>query len=52
MKYKGKDISGIVPVSDLFNFDLNTNVNWYYDNSLNSFVIKASEDIKKGKEVI
>ncbi len=47
-----KNISGVVPISDLFNYNQQkTNVHWFYDKTTKSFKIEASKNIQKGEEV-
>ena len=41
----------LVPYADLLNHKRPRQTQWYYDDSINSFVIKASEDIIKGDEI-
>lgn len=50
IKY-GIDTSGIVPYIDLINHSEIPNTIWYFDDSLDSFVLMSTKYIPKGKEI-
>ena len=41
----------LVPFADLLNHKRPRETQWYYDDSINSFVIQATENIKEGAEI-
>ena len=46
-----QDETGLVPYADLFNHSQKCNTTWYFDDSLDSFILKATSDIKKNSEI-
>ena len=48
---KSKDETGLVPYADLLNHSNNCNTTWYFDDSRNAFIVKATKDIKKNTEI-
>lgn len=48
---KNKDEIGMVPYADLFNHSENPNTHWYFDDKLDSFIVKSTCDIKKNSEI-
>lgn len=47
----GKQCSGMVPYADMLNHSDDSNCTWYYNDSTNSFEVKATKDIEKGGEI-
>jgi hypothetical protein len=48
----GKSYSGLVPLADMLNHDINNNCNWTYDDNLKSFIMTSNKFIKKGEELL
>ena len=46
-----QDETGLVPYADLFNHSQKSNTTWYFDDSLDSFILKATVPIKKYSEI-
>jgi hypothetical protein len=46
-----EDETGLVPYADLFNHSQKSNTTWYFDDSLDSFILRATETIKKNSEI-
>ena len=52
VKVDGEDNDSIVPFADMFNYKYMSNMTyWTYDETRHGFVVKAKEDIARGKEV-
>ena len=49
MKNKKTDV--LVPFADLLNHKRPKQTQWYYDDSIESFVIQATENIEEGNEI-
>ena len=49
---KQKRTLGLVPYADMINHKDPGNCEWYYDNEKKGFVISATNNIKKGEEVV
>ena len=45
------DINSMVPFMDLFNHNINFNLDWEYDDDKKGFLIKAVKDIESNKEL-
>lgn len=45
------DEVGLVPYADLFNHSNKSNTTWYFNSSLDSFILEATKDIKKNEEI-
>ena len=43
--------NGMVPYADLLNHSENPNTTWYFDDTKNSFIVKATKNIKKNTEI-
>lgn len=46
-----KHESALVPYADLLNHSIQPNTTWYFDDALNSFVVKSTKFIKKNEEI-
>lgn len=47
----GNETSGMVPYIDMINHSLIPNTTWYFDDSLDSFVLISTKYINKGEEI-
>lgn len=50
LKY-GNETSGMVPYIDLLNHSIDPNTIWYWDDSIDSFVLVATKNINRGEEL-
>lgn len=44
--------SGMVPYIDMINHSFNSNTTWYFDDEQDCFILRATEDIPKGMEIV
>ena len=51
IKY-GNETSGMIPYIDMINHSIDFNTNWYFSNSLDSFILESTKDIPKGTEIL
>lgn len=47
-----ESMSGLVPMADMLNHDINPNCNWYYDDNMNGFCMKTNRKIYKDEELL
>lgn len=48
----GIDESGMIPYIDMINHSFTSNTTWYFDNSIDCFILQAVNDIAKGEEIV
>jgi len=47
----GEHVIAMVPLGDMFNHDIPADVKWSFDNSLDSYTMRANHSIKKGLQI-
>ena len=47
----GDHVIAMVPLGDMFNHDIPADVKWSFDNSLDSYTMRANHSIKKGLQI-
>lgn len=51
LNINGEQVIAMVPLGDMFNHDIPADVNWTFDNSLDSYTMRANHSIKKGLQI-
>ena len=51
LNINGERVIAMVPLGDMFNHDIPADVKWSFDNSLESYTMRANHSIKKGHQI-